>query len=183
MDRDFGKGGKRGLGTKTGADSVYLVFCGEMQRSGDLGHQPGMAGAAGFLHPVRMGGLGDEIGMGLLLRCPLRVSSVAAGAGEIVAGVEPDLGVAAKAAGLAGRSFLNGDFFRGLVLPATGRGQSKQAEKRQDGAGFFVEAKRHGGTGILGIGECSRHTTLFAAMATSRNCIGQRRPWLRSVAG
>jgi hypothetical protein len=78
--------------------------------------------------------------------------------------------MAAEAAGRPGRSFLNSLLFRGLALPAAGKGQGKQAEKQQDGAVFFAEVKRHGGRCILRIDECSRHTTLFAAMATSRNC-------------
>ena len=179
VDRDFRKRGKGGLGAKGGPDGIDLVSCGEMERRGGIGHQPGMACAASFLHLVGMGGLADEPGVGLFLRCPIRVASVAAGAGEIVAGVEPDLRMAALAAGFAhglGRSFLNSGLSRSIVFLAAGQGQSQQAEKQQDGAVFFAGTKKHGGTSILGIDECSRHTTLFTAMATSRNCTGKRRP-------
>jgi hypothetical protein len=66
VDRDFREGGKGSLGAKTGPNGIDLVSRGEMEGSGDLGHQPAMAGAAGFLHPVWMGGLANESGMGLL---------------------------------------------------------------------------------------------------------------------
>lgn len=92
--------------------------------------------------------------MGQLLRCSLRVSLVAGGAGEIVIGVEADLRVASLTAGLAGRSLLNGGLFRGLALLAAGRGQGQQAEKHQNGVFFYVAAKRHGGcvsSGLINI--------------------------------
>lgn len=130
VDRNFRERSKGTLGAKSGPDSVYLIPGGEMQRSDSLGHLPGVACAAGFLHPVRMGGLADEPGMGLLLRCALRISSVAVGAGETVAGVEPDLRVTALAAGRTGRNFQNGWLFRSLALPAPGKGQGKQAGKQ-----------------------------------------------------
>jgi hypothetical protein len=95
VERNLRKGTKGGLGAKTGSRTVDFVSGGEMQGSGNLGHLPGMACAAGLLHLVRVGGLFDEPGMGLLLRCSLLVSAVAGGAGKIVAGVEPDLRVAA----------------------------------------------------------------------------------------
>lgn len=124
-DRDFRKGGKSTLGTKGGSDKVYLVSRGEVQRRGNLSHLAGMACAAGFLHLVWMGGLGDEPGMRLLLRCALLVASVAVGAGEIVAGVKPDFRVAAYASGRAVRNFLRNGPFRGLALLAAGKGQGK----------------------------------------------------------
>jgi hypothetical protein len=149
VDRNFRKGTKGGLGAEGCPYSVDLCGCGEMQGSGSLGYLAGMACAAGFLHLVWMGGLDDEPGMGLLLRCALLVASVAGGAGEIVGGVEPDVRVAACASGRAGRSFLNNGLFRSLALLAAGKGLGKQAEKHQDGAGFYMEMKRHRGTCIL----------------------------------
>ena len=180
VGRDFRKRSKGGLSAKGGSDKIDLVSCCEMQRSGGLGNLLRMACAAGFLHLVRMCGLFDEPGMGLFLRCALRTSSVAVGAGEIVAGVEPDRRVATLASGLAGRSFLSNGLFRGLAFLAPRKGQGRQAEKQQGGAGFYVAAKRHGGICILRLDEYFRHTTLFAAMATSRNCIGKEGHGVRS---
>lgn len=67
MSRNFRKRGKGGLGAKGGSDGIDLVVCGEMQRRGGLGYLPGVACTAGLLHLVRMGGVADEPGMGLLL--------------------------------------------------------------------------------------------------------------------
>lgn len=154
VDRDFRKRSKGGLGVKGGAHTVDFFCCGEMQGSSSLGYLSGMACAAGLLHLVRVGGLFDEPGMGLLLCCSLWVSLVAGGAGEIMAGVEPDRRMASLASGRAGRSFLRSGLFWSLALLATGQGQGKQAEKQQDSAGFYVAAKRHGGcvpSGLINI--------------------------------
>ncbi|OGR01067.1 MAG: hypothetical protein A2505_09870 [Deltaproteobacteria bacterium RIFOXYD12_FULL_55_16] len=88
--------------------------------------------------------------MGLFHLRALRVSSVAVGTGEIVAGVEQDFLVAAPAAGRAGESFWCRWLFWSLALSAARKDQGQQAEKRQKCAIFWVEAKRHGGQCILG---------------------------------
>ena len=130
VDRDFRKRSKRGLGAKTGSYPIDLFGCGEMQGRGSLGHLATMACAAGLLHLVWVRWVADEPGMGLFLRCSFRVSAVAIGAGEIVAGVKSDLRMAAHTAGFTSRGFLNNGLFWSLArLLATGKAQDKQAEK------------------------------------------------------
>jgi len=176
MGRDFPESGKGGLGAKGGPNGIDFVMQGKMGRGSSRGHLGTMAVTATFLHLIRMRRLGNESDMGLVLRCSLCVPAVAVGAGEIVVGVKPDRRVASLASGSThnlSSIFLNSGFFRGLAFFAAGDGQEQEAEKQQDGAMFFVETKRHDRPYILGIDDF-RHTTLFAAKATSRNCFGRR---------
>jgi len=127
--RDVRRCVQRGLRAEMPPDRVDFVMEGEMQGLRRFFELLGMTAAAGYRHVRRMGGPGDQSGMGLLDPAFIVKALMAGYAGQVVGGIQLDVVMAADATDFSGRRHCglgrgrSLSFWRSLLGTATAQKQ------------------------------------------------------------